>query len=177
MPRCIAAVELYNDFLKACNVVAWPGGHTGAQIGGWLRKEIETVADMKGLRMRIGGFAGTVMQRVGVLPVQVAGGDIYPALEKGTLDAAEGVGPYDDEKLGFNKVAPNYYFPGWWEGGAMIHFVINTEKWNALPKSYQSIVKSAAALATSDMQAKYEARNPQARRRLVAAGTNLRVFP
>jgi TRAP-type mannitol/chloroaromatic compound transport system substrate-binding protein len=87
-------------------------GNTGAQMGGWFRKEIKTVADLKGLKMRIGGFAGKVMEKLGVVPQQIAGGDIYPALEKGTVDAAEWVGPYDDEKLGFNKVAKFYYYPG-----------------------------------------------------------------
>jgi TRAP-type mannitol/chloroaromatic compound transport system substrate-binding protein len=97
------------------HLVFWPG-NTGCQMGGWFRKEINTVDDLKGLKMRIGGFAGRVMQKLGVVPQQLAGGDIYPALEKGTIDAAEWVGPYDDEKLGFNKVAPHYYYPGWWEG-------------------------------------------------------------
>jgi hypothetical protein len=95
----------------------FPCGNTGAQMGGWFRKEIKTVADLKGLKFRIGGFAGQVLQKLGVVPQQIAGGDIYPALEKGTIDAAEWVGPYDDEKLGFNKVAKYYYYPGWWEGG------------------------------------------------------------
>ena len=88
-------------------------------MGGWFRKEIKTVADLNGLKFRIGGFAGRVLQKLGVVPQQLAGGDIYPALEKGTIDAAEWVGPYDDEKLGFNKIAPHYYYPGWWEGGPM----------------------------------------------------------
>ena len=98
--------------------MAFPAGNTGCQMGGWFRKEIKTVADLKGLKMRIGGFAGTVLAKLGVVPQQIAGGEIYPALEKGTIDAAEWVGPYDDEKLGFHKVAPYYYYPGWWEGGA-----------------------------------------------------------
>ena len=100
-----------------------PTGNTGTQMGGWFRKEIKTVADLKGLKMRIGGFAGHVLQKLGVVPQQIAGGDIYPALEKGTIDAAEWVGPYDDEKLGFYKVAKYYYYPGWWEGGAQLHLL------------------------------------------------------
>ncbi len=110
--------------------------------------------------MRIGGFAGRVLQKLGAVPQQIAGGDIYPALEKGTIDGAEWVGPYDDEKLGFNKVAPFYYYPGWWEGGAMLHFFINLDKWNSLPKSYQAVLANAAHHANTDMQAKYDARNP-----------------
>jgi TRAP-type mannitol/chloroaromatic compound transport system substrate-binding protein len=127
--------------------------------------------------MRIAGIAGQIMAKLGVVPQQVAGGDIYPALERGTIDAAEWVGPYDDEKLGFNKVAPFYYYPGFWEGGPAIHLFINQAKWKELPKSYQAIVTAAAAYANVDMQAKYDARNPAALRRLVAAGSQLRPFP
>jgi TRAP-type mannitol/chloroaromatic compound transport system substrate-binding protein len=169
-------LDLINTFLKAYNVTAFPGGNTGCQMGGWFRKEIKTPADFNGLKMRIGGLAGRVLQKLGAVPQQIAGGDIYPALEKGTIDAAEWVGPYDDEKLGFNKVAPFYYYPGWWEGGAALHFMINTAKWNELPKSYQSIVASAAGLANVDMQAKYDARNPAAIKRLVQGGAQLRPF-
>ena len=94
-----------NEFYQKFNFVALPAGNTGAQMGGWFRKEIKDVADLNGLKFRIGGFAGRVLQKLGVVPQQIAGGDIYPALEKGTIDAAEWVGPYDDEKLGFHKVA------------------------------------------------------------------------
>ena len=117
------------------------------------------------------------VERLGVVPQQLAGGDIYPALEKGTIDAAEWVGPYDDQKLGFNKVAPFYYYPGWWEGGPTVHAMINLEKWNALPKAYQAALTNACATANLTMQAKYDLQNPAALRRLVAAGTQLRPFP
>ena len=123
-------------------------------------KRSRTSADLNGLKMRIGGFAGTVLQKLGAVPQQIAGGDIYPALEKGTIDAAEWVGPYDDEKLGFYKVAKYYYYPGWWEGSAMLHNFINIDKWNGLPPSYKSIVRSASALANEWMLAKYDAGNP-----------------
>jgi TRAP-type mannitol/chloroaromatic compound transport system substrate-binding protein len=169
-------MALMNDFYKKYNIYALPGGNTGCQMGGWFRKEMKTAADLQGVKMRIGGFAGQVMQKLGVVPQQIAGGDIYPALEKGTIDGAEWVGPYDDEKLGFNKVAPFYYYPGWWEGGAMLHFFINQAKWDSLPASYKSIVASASALANVDMQAKYDARNPAALKRLVGAGAQLRPF-
>ncbi|MDF3035864.1 MAG: twin-arginine translocation signal protein, partial [Paucimonas sp.] len=106
--------ELLRAFFRDYGIMNFLGGNTGVQMGGWFRKEIKTVEDMKGLKMRVGGFAGRVLQQLGVVPQQIAGGDIYPALEKGTIDAAEWVGPYDDEKLGFHKVAPNYYAPGWW---------------------------------------------------------------
>jgi TRAP-type mannitol/chloroaromatic compound transport system substrate-binding protein len=169
-------IEIMNEFYKKANIYALPGGNTGCQMGGWFRKEMKTVADLQGVKMRIGGFAGQVLSKLGVVPQQIAGGDIYPALEKGTIDAAEWVGPADDEKLGFNKVAPFYYYPGWWEGGAMLHFFMNTAKWDALPKSYKSIFTTAAYQANVDMQAKYDARNPAALKRLVGAGAQLRPF-
>ena len=137
--------ELGNEFFKKHGVIGFPCGNTGTQMGGWFRKEIKTVADLSGLKMRIGGIAGQVLQKVGVVPQQLAGGDIYPALEKGTIDAAEWVGPYDDEKLGFAKVAKYYYYPGFWEGGPMVHAFANLEKFNALPKNYQAILANACA--------------------------------
>jgi TRAP-type mannitol/chloroaromatic compound transport system substrate-binding protein len=117
-----------------------------------------------------------VIQKLGAVPQQIAAGDIYPALEKGTIDAAEWVGPYDDEKLGFYKVAPHYYYPGWWEGGSMIMAMFNTDKWNALPKNYQAILEQAAAYANQWMIAKYDLVNPPALRRLLAGGTKLHGF-
>jgi TRAP-type mannitol/chloroaromatic compound transport system substrate-binding protein len=170
-------LELMNNFYKKYNIVAFPAGNTGAQMGGWFRKEIKSVDDLKGLKMRIGGFAGRVLAKVGVVAQQIAGGDIYPALEKGTIDAAEWVGPYDDEKLGFQKVAPYYYYPGWWEGGPMLHNFINIAKWNELPKSYQSIIQSASHVANTIMMSRYNAGNPAALRRLVSSGAQLRSFP
>src|SRR5215208_7980052 len=122
--------DLLNEFYAKHNLYGMPAGNTGVQMGGWFRKEIKTVQDLQGLKMRIAGIAGQVMAKLGVVPQQVAGGDIYPALERGTIDAAEWVGPYDDEKLGFNKVAPFYYYPGFWEGGAMLHFFFNKAKWD-----------------------------------------------
>src|SRR5437667_3988440 len=113
-------------------------------MGGSFRKEIKTVADLSGLKFRIGGIAGQVLQKVGVVPQQLGAGDIYPSLEKGTIDAAEWVGPYDDEKLGFQKVAKYYYYPGWWEGGAQPHLMVNLDKWNSLPKNYQALVVAAS---------------------------------
>jgi TRAP-type mannitol/chloroaromatic compound transport system substrate-binding protein len=169
-------LKLMNEFAKKFNVHAMVGGNTGAQMGGWFRNEIKTVDDLKGLKMRIGGWAGKTLEKLGVVPQQIAGGDIYPALEKGTIDAAEWVGPYDDEKLGFYKIAPYYYYPGWWEGGTANHFLINQEKWNALPKNYQSIVASAAGFCNVEQLGRYDARNPAALKRLVAGGAQLRPF-
>jgi TRAP-type mannitol/chloroaromatic compound transport system substrate-binding protein len=169
--------DLMNDFYKKYNIYGIPCGNTGSQMGGWFRKEIKDPADLSGLKMRIGGYAGRVLAKVGVVAQQLAGGDIYPALEKGTIDAAEWVGPYDDEKLGFHKVAKYYYYPGWWEGGAMLHNFINIDKWNALTPAYQSLVRTASAYAHEWMQAKYDAVNPQALKRLLAAGVQLKPFP
>jgi TRAP-type mannitol/chloroaromatic compound transport system substrate-binding protein len=145
-------------------------------MGGWYRKEIKTVDDLKGLKMRIGGWAGKILAKLGGVPQQIAGGDIYPALERGTLDACEWVGPYDDEKLGFNKVAPHYYAPGWWEGGSMLFAFVNLDKWNELPKSYQHVLEQAAHMANTLTMAKYDHLNPQALRKLIAGGTKLHVF-
>ncbi|ALA18369.1 MULTISPECIES: TRAP transporter substrate-binding protein [Chelatococcus] len=164
--------ELYGKF----GTYGLPGGNTTAQMGGWFRKEIKTIDDLKGLKMRIGGLGGQVLAKLGVVPQQIAGGDIYPALEKGSLDAAEWAGPYDDEKLGFQKVAPYYYYPGFWEGGASIHFFINKAKWEGLPKNYQAILRQAAAFTNADMIEKYDAGNPAALKRLVASGAQLRPF-
>ena len=165
--------ELYNKY----NVVSLLAGNTGCQMGGWFRKQINTVDDIKGLKMRIGGFSGRVMQKLGAVPQQIAGGDIYPALEKGTIDAAEWVGPYDDEKLGFYKVAPYFNYPGWWEGGSMLPAFINKDKWNSLPKSYQAALEHAAAWANNWMVARYDTQNPAALRRLLAGGAKLHAFP
>ena len=145
-------------------------------MGGWFRKEIKTVDDLKGLKFRIGGLAGRTLQKLGVVPQQIAGGDIYPALEKGTIDAAEWVGPYDDDKLGFNKVAPYYYYPGWWEGGAMLHLQVSKPKWDELPAIYKAILAMAATEAGAFIVGRYDAQNPLALKRLVAAGTQLRPF-
>jgi len=168
--------DLANEFYKKYGVLGLPCGNTGTQMGGWFRKEIKTVADLQGLKMRIGGIAGQVLAKVGVVPQQLAGGDIYPSLEKGTIDAAEWVGPYDDEKLGFNKVAKYYYYPGFWEGGPTVHAFTNLEKFNALPKNYQAILTNAAAHVNGWMPARYDMQNPGALKRLVASGTQLRPF-
>jgi TRAP-type mannitol/chloroaromatic compound transport system substrate-binding protein len=170
-------MKLMREFYAKFNIVNFPGGNTGAQMGGWYRKEIKTLADIKGLKMRIGGFGGKVIERIGGVPQNIPGGEIYQALEKGTIDAAEWVGPYDDLKLGFNKVAPNYYYPGWWEGGPELDFFINNKAFEALSPENKAIVEAAAAQAHSDMQAKYDARNPAALKQLVGAGTKLRPFP
>jgi TRAP-type mannitol/chloroaromatic compound transport system substrate-binding protein len=135
-------------------------GNTGAQMGGWYRKEIKSLADIKGLKFRVGGFGGKVVERIGGVPQNIPGGEIYQALEKGTIDAAEWVGPYDDQKLGFYKVAPFYAYPGWWEGGPQLDLYINTKAYDGLSPSTRPSIECAAAYAHTDMQAKYDAKNP-----------------
>jgi len=169
-------LELMRDFLKDYNIINFPAGNTGAQMGGFFRKEINTVEDLKGLKLRIGGFAGTVLARLGAVPQQIAGGDVYPSLEKGTIDAAEWVGPYDDEKLGLAKVAKYYYYPGWWEGGPELDLFVNRDAYSALPEAYKTILAAACATANAQMLAKYDVGNPKAMRRLVGMGVQLRPF-
>jgi TRAP-type mannitol/chloroaromatic compound transport system substrate-binding protein len=171
-------MELMNGFYKKFNIIGFPAGNTGAQMGGWFRKEIKDVADMRGLKMRIGGFAGTVIAKLGVVPQQIPGSDIYTALERGSIDAAEWVGPYDDARLGFQKVAPYYYYPGWWEGGPMIHNFVNLDKWNSLSPAYRSLIRTASSLANEWMVAKYDAVNPPALKKMLAEGVvQFRQFP
>lgn len=168
--------KLLDDFYANYNVVSFAGGNTGTQMGGWWRKEVKTVADLKGVKMRIAGLGGTVFAELGVVPQQIAGGDIYPALEKGTIDAAEWVGPYDDEKLGFYKVAKNYYYPGFWESGPAIHFFVNKKEWDKLPKEYQAAFQAAAYEANVTMMAEYDHKNPIALSSLLRNGVKLQAF-
>src|SRR5581483_6530376 len=169
--------EVLDEFYKKYNLVSLLAGNTGCQMGGWYRKEINSVDDLKGLKMRIGGFPGRVLQKLGGVPQQIAGGDIYPALEKGTLDACEWVGPYDDEKLGFYKVAKYYYYPGWWEGCGQGHNLSNLGKWNELTKSYPAAIATASGETWEWVLGKYDHGNPAALKRLVAGGALLRPFP
>ncbi|HEY6601717.1 MAG TPA: TRAP transporter substrate-binding protein DctP [Xanthobacteraceae bacterium] len=169
--------DLLNELLKNFNCTGVAAANTGAQMGGWFRKEIKSVDDLNGLKMRIGGFAGTIVSKLGLVPQQLAAGDIYPALEKGTLDACEWVGPHDDEKLGFYKVARYYYYPGWWEGCGQAHNIINLARWNELPKSYQSAILTASGDAWEWVIGKYDYANPAALKRLLSQGVQLRAFP
>ena len=169
-------IENYNEFLQKYGLIGFPGGNTGVQFGGWYRKEIKTLADLQGLKMRIAGLAGRVVEKLGVVPQQIAGGDIYPSLEKGTIDAAEWVGPYDDSKLGFQKVAPYYYYPGYWEGGPTVSFFFNKAKWDELPDGYKSLVRTCAQATDQNMLAKYDMKNPTALKERVGSGAQLRSF-
>jgi TRAP-type mannitol/chloroaromatic compound transport system substrate-binding protein len=169
--------KLMDEFYAKFNMKSFSAGNTGTQMGGWYRKEIKTVNDLKGLKMRLGGgLFGETMAKLGVVAQNMPAGEVYTALERGTLDATEFVGPFDDEKLGFNKVAPYYYYPGWWEGGAELEFFINTKAWDALSAENKAIVDAATKVAARDMTAKYDAVNPLALKRLVAAKTQLKPF-
>jgi TRAP-type mannitol/chloroaromatic compound transport system substrate-binding protein len=170
-------MKLMREFYGQYDIVNYPMGNTGAQMGGWYRKEIKSAADINGLKMRIGGFVGRVLAKIGGVPQNIPGGEIYQSLEKGTIDATEWVGPYDDQKLGFHKVAPFYYYPGWWEGGAQLSLYVGDKALKALPKEYQEIVRVAASDAHVRMQARYDSRNPTALKQLIAEGAKLGRFP
>tara|TARA_A100000164_G_scaffold219926_1_gene195201 strand:- start:620 stop:1717 length:1098 start_codon:yes stop_codon:yes gene_type:complete len=168
--------ELYLEFLKKYNIINLPCGNTGCQMGGWFGREVKKVEDLQGLKMRVGGYAGRILQKLGLVPQGIAPGDIYTALEKGTIDACEFVGPYDDEKLGFNRVAPFYYTPGWYENSSQTSILVNSKKWESLPNSYKAIFKSASYEAHVWVQSQYDTKNPQALARLLKRGTKLRTF-
>ncbi len=170
-------LKLMREFYAKYNIVNFPAGNTGAQMGGWFRKELKSVSDLKGLKFRIGGFGGRILERIGGIPQNIPAGDIYSAMEKRTIDAAEFVGPYDDLKLGLSKVAPNYYYPGWFEGGAQVDLFVNNKALESLTPEYRAILEAACAVAHSDVQAKYDARNPVALKQLVGSGTKLKEFP
>ena len=170
-------MKLMREFYTAYNIVNFVGGNTGAQMGGWWRAPVKNLAELKGKKFRVGGFGGRVMERIGAVPQNIPGPEIYQALEKGTIDAAEWVGPYDDEKLGFYKVAKHYAYPGFWEGGAQLEFYINNKAYDTLSAEYKAILESACTYAATEMQARYDARNPAALKKLVAGGTKLFAFP
>jgi len=169
-------LEAMREIFAEHDIINFPAGNTGTQMGGWFRKEVNTLTDLQGLKMRIPGLAGKVMSRLGVSVQVLAGAEIYPALERGVVDAAEWVGPYDDEKAGFYKVAPYYYSPGWWEPAPTLSLYVNRKAWESLPKEYQAIVSSAAAVANVNMMAEYDTHNPAALKRLVEKGAKLRQY-
>ncbi|MCB0099503.1 MAG: TRAP transporter substrate-binding protein DctP, partial [Caldilineaceae bacterium] len=156
-------LEMMQDvYANRFGVIQFPAGNTGVQMGGWFNKEITSLADLQGLKMRIPGLGGQVMAKLGVTVQVLPGGEIFQALQTGAIDAAEWVGPYDDEKLGFHKAASFYYYPGWWEPGPTLEVQINLNEWNNLPELYKEIVKSAAYEANITMMARYDAKNPTA---------------
>lgn len=168
--------KLQDFYAKKFNLIQFPAGNTGAQMGGWFRKEIASVADLSGLKMRIPGLGGQVMSKLGVTVQTLPGGEIFQALQTGAIDAAEWVGPYDDEKLGLNKVAKYYYYPGWWEPGSTLEVQINLDQWNKLPQAYKDMIRAASFEANLEMLSRYETRNNEALQRLVDSGVELRQY-
>lgn len=169
-------LEQMNEFYARFNIFAVPAGSTGCQMGGWWREEINSLAELRGKKVRVGGFAGKIAKKLGFEPIRMIGDDIFEALKSGKLDAAEWVGPYDDEKLLLYKVAKNYYYPGWWETGPLTHIFINKASWETLPKAYRAIVIAAGSLANTTMLARYDAKNPAALKRLLRKGVQLKPF-
>lgn len=170
-------LKLMREFYAEYNIVNFPMGNSGAQMGGWYRKEIKSVADFNGLKMRIGGFGGRVLAKLGALPQNIPAGEIYQTLEKGTIDAAEWIGPYDDLRLGLHKVAPHYYFPAWWEGSTQFTLFVHDKAYNALSPEYKAILRQAASDAHVRVQARYDALNPTSLKQLIAEGAKLHRLP
>ncbi|MCK0512171.1 TRAP transporter substrate-binding protein [Aromatoleum buckelii] len=170
-------LKLMREFYANYNIINFPMGNSGAQMGGWYRKEIKSLADVNGLKMRIGGFGGRVLAKLGAVPQNIPAAEIYQSLEKGTVDAAEWIGPYDDLKLGLHKVAKNYYYPAWWEGSTQFSVLINTKAFNSLSNEYKAIVRQAASDAHVSVQATYDGRNPTALKQLIAEGAKLSRLP
>ncbi len=171
-------LELWREAYAPSNLEPFPGGSTGVQMGGWFNREINSVDDLKGLKMRIPGLAGDVFTRAGGTSVRIPGGEVYTSLQTGVIDAAEWVGPYNDLALGLQEVAEYYYYPGWHEPGAMLEFIINKDSLAALPDDLQAIVKYATRAANQDMLDEFTARNNTALQQLVDEhGVKLRRFP
>ena len=169
-------LELVRSLFADFGLTSFPAGNTGAQMGGWFKREIGSAQDLQGLKMRIPGLGGEVMSRLGSTVQVLAGGDIYPALERGAIDAADWVGPYDDEKLGFHKIAKYYYYPGWWEPGPSLSYQVNQAAWDKLPKAYQEMFATAASQSAAIMQARYDHLNPAALTRILREGVEIRPF-
>ncbi len=171
--------QLIDELLADHKALGLPAGNTGGQMAGWFRKEVRGLPDLQGLKMRVGGFAGKVFQTLGANPIAIPREGVYAALQSGALDMLEWVGPHDDEKFGqpIAKVAPNYYYPGWWKGGMQLHLIVARDKYEALPKTYQAALRASCAVADSDMLSRYDAANPAAVKRLVVSGASLRLFP
>ena len=169
---------LWDDIYAPFNLLPLPGGNTGVQMGGWFNKEINSVDDLKGLKMRIPGLGGEVLARAGGTPVTLPGGEIFTALQTGTIDATEWVGPYNDLAFGLHKAAKFYYYPGWHEPGSMMEFLINKQAFAQLPADLQAIVRVAAKAVNDDMLAEYTTRNQAALLELKNRhGVQLRAFP
>ncbi|MGY0398707.1 MAG: TRAP transporter substrate-binding protein [Ostreibacterium sp.] len=171
-------LELWHEVYAPFNLIAFPAGNTGVQMGGWFNKEINTIEDLKGLKMRMPGLGGEVLKRLGGTPVVIPGGELFTSLESGAIDATEWVGPYNDLAFGFYKVAKYYYYPGWHETGSTLECMLNKEAFEALPKRLQNFVKDACRIVNEDMFAEYNARNGKALKELVNKhGVQVKPFP
>jgi len=171
-------LELYQEVYKPHGVIPFPTGNSGTQMGGWFNKEINSVADLAGLKMRIPGLGGEVLQRAGGTPVNVPGSELFTALQSGTIDAAEWIGPFNDLAFGLFRAAKYYYYPGWQEPGSGLEGIVNAAAWAELPADLQEIVAMACKAATTDIYAEFEARNGTALQTLIKEhGVQLRAFP
>ena len=169
--------DIVNGALKKFSCYGIPAGNTGAQMGGWFKREINSVEDIKGLRFRINGMGGAIWDKLGTVVFDLPHADVMSALENGVIDGAEFLCPHDDEKLGFVKLAKFNYYPCWWESSGTIHFIVNLEKWSGLPKPYQMVLARACDAVRPWLLAKYDSLNPLALKRLIAAGAVLKPFP
>lgn len=152
-------LKLWRELYEPFNLVPFPVGNSGVQMGGWFNKRIDDIADLKGLKMRIPGLGGKVLAKAGGNPVLMAGGEIYTALERNTIDATEWVGPFHDERLGLYRAAKYYYYPGWHEPGTTLEMIINKQAWESLPADLQKIVETASMAANQWMYSQFEAKN------------------
>jgi TRAP-type mannitol/chloroaromatic compound transport system substrate-binding protein len=159
-------LKLWREIYKPFNLVPFPMGNTGVQMGGWFNKKINSVDDLKGLKMRIPGLGGKVLAKAGGTPVLLAGGEIYTALERKTIDATEWVGPFHDERLGLYRAAKYYYYPGWHEPGTVLELTVNKKAWDSLPEDLQKIIGTAAAASSVQMLSEFEAQNLAALQKL-----------
>jgi TRAP-type mannitol/chloroaromatic compound transport system substrate-binding protein len=174
---CGGGGPLFEEFCHSFQLHPILCGSTGAKMGGWFRKELRGISDLNGLKIRIGGMGAYILSKFGAVPQSVSGSALYTALESGSIDAADWLSPYDDEKLGLNRVSPFYHYPGWWEGGSNLHLFVNLDSWNRLPRAYQAALEAAASESGAWLQAAYDVENPPALSRLIRSGTQFRPFP
>jgi TRAP-type mannitol/chloroaromatic compound transport system substrate-binding protein len=169
--------QLWKELYAPFNLVPFPGGNTGVQMGGWFKKEIKTISDLKGLKMRIPGIGGKVLEKVGGSPVLLAGGELYTGLERGIIDATEWLGPFHDRIMGFHEISPYYYYPGWQEPGTALEYFINKKRFEELPEDLQMIIDSAAHQINHLVLAQMETKNAEALEKLIDFGVQLKQFP
>ncbi len=170
-------MEMWEDLYKDFNLVPMLAGNTGVQMGGWFNREINSIADLKGLKMRIPGLGGKVLEKAGGSPVLLAGSEIYTGLERGVIDATEWIGPSHDSKMGFQDIAKYYYSPGWHEMGTALEMIVNKEKFDSLPVDLQAILRSASLQVSTWILSEMETKNAESLATLVDKGIDIRPFP